>query len=184
MRHRHFISVAVVLGSLISAAAAYASTGTDNLHKVSIGTDDAFEFASTKPPASFMDTVKFDLNSSNAVVTSAFSVEGVKDLGVSLFNDTTLHFVYQCTSGCVSTDTFSGLTKGDKYSLFFTGSTIGPKDSTSSISGTLSVSAVPEPATWISCLTGLGLLAFYARRRRARHLPELASRPAAAHSMA
>src|SRR5580658_10118125 len=153
---------------------ANASMGTDNLGNVTIGTDDFFAFGSTKPPASFMDVINFDLKSANAVVTDAFTPLGVKKLDVSLFDDTTMSYVYQCTSGCADSDTFSGLTKGNKYSLILSGDTTGKKGSSSFISGTLSVSAVPEPATWISSLLGLGLLGVYLQRRRGKILTRTA----------
>jgi hypothetical protein len=155
------------LAALAAMVAANASTGTDNLGKVTIGTDDFFAFGSTRPPASFMDTVKFDLNSLNAVVSDSFFDPNVKGLDVSLYNDTTKSLVFQCTSACAHSDTFSGLTEGDHYSLIFSGDT-GKGSTNSAIFGTLSVAAVPEAGSLSMILAGVGLLVIYQWRRRGK----------------
>ena len=165
----------VFLGTLTAFAAmtaVNASTGTDNLGKVTIGTDDAFSFSSTRPPVSFSDSVNFRLNSINADVTDTFTDPRVTGLNVSLFNDTTKLYVFQCTSGCALTDSFTGLIKGDRYSLIISGDTTGPKGSTSSIGGTLAITAVPEPATLAMILAGVGLLGVYHWRRRGKSVDQ------------
>jgi hypothetical protein len=153
---------------IAAMVSANASTGSDDLGKVRIGTTDEFAFASTKPPAHFLDSVNFDLNSADAVVTDTLTLFGVKTFGVALYNDTTSSYVFQCTSGCALTDSFSDLTQGDDYSLVIAGKTGGKKGSNSLILGTLAVtSAVPEPSTLMLLIAGLGLVGI-ARWRRHR----------------
>jgi PEP-CTERM motif len=151
---------------------ANASTGTDDLGAVKIGTTDHFAFESTKPPAAFTDSVNFDLKSAGAVVTDSFTASAVKGLEVALYDDTTHTFVFQCTSGCAAgTDSFSDLTKGSDYSLIISGKTTGLKGSSSSIFGTLSVAAaVPEPGTVTMLIAGLGLFGVIFWRRRSESL--------------
>lgn len=164
--------VPMLVGTWLGIAAmtsANASTGTDDLGKIHIGTDDVFAFASTKPPASFSDSVNFDLNSADAIVTDSLWLFGVKTFGVALYNDTTSSYVFQCASGCALTDSFTDLTKGDDYSLIIEGKTAGPAGSSSLILGNLAVtSAVPEPTTVALFGAGLGLIGFTGWRRHRR----------------
>jgi hypothetical protein len=159
---------ALVFGTLICVAAmtaANANTGTDNLGNVKIGTDDSFAFASTRPPASFTDTINFVLGSNGANVVDTFSATGVKGLGVVLYDDTTAADVTSCIASC----TFSDLTKGDRYSVIYTGTTLASATDNSSISGTLAVTAaVPEPGSLAMILAGIGFLGVYQWRRRGR----------------
>ena len=77
--------------------------------------------------------------------------------------------IFTCTSGCKGTDSFSGLAKGDQYSLILTGDTTGTKGSTSNINGVLTVtSAVPEPGTIAMMLSGVALMGFWIWRRRSQ----------------
>jgi hypothetical protein len=161
-------SIAAVLLSLAAMTSAVGSTGTDNLGNVKIGTDDEFAFASTKPPATFSDSVNFDLISSGALVTDSLLISGITGLKISLYNDTAGSYVFSCTSHCALTDTFAGLTKSDDYSLIISGQTSGPGGSSSTVFGSLSVTAVPEPGTTALLIAGLGLLGLTAWRRRRR----------------
>jgi PEP-CTERM motif len=153
------------LGALAGVTAlSVANASDDPLGTVKAGHSYIYAFASTKPPATFSDTVDFDLGKGTFSVTDLLFGFGTKGLTVTLVDlSNPLMTFAPSTSPFQSYD----LGKGD-YQLDITGKTTGPKGSSSIIFGDLSVAAVPEPATLAMMLAGAGLLAVYQWRRRGK----------------
>ena len=165
----------LILGTMTSIAAVSAANAnsTDDLGVVTSGHSYFYAFGSTKPPASFVDVVDFDLTKA-ADVSDLILGFGVKGLTVELVDLSNPLITFSpSTSLTQSYD----LGKGD-YALDITGKTRGPKGSDSLVLGLLSVAAVPEPGTLTMILAGVGLLGFYQWRRRTKSTSQSLSVPA------
>jgi hypothetical protein len=152
-------AVGVTLGALFglgAAAVSSAAGNTDTLGKLNVDQTYYFAFNSNRPPAAFTDNVDFTLTSAADLIESVAS-GGVKLLDVTLFDITTGTFVGANGGGSGSFDLAPG-----KYDLEITGKT--SPGTLSSISG--NIAAVPEPATWVLMLGGVGVLTLVQRRRR------------------
>jgi hypothetical protein len=155
----------LVFGAIASLAAMTAvnAASTDDLSTVKTGRSYSYAFASTKPPASFLDTVDFDLTTAADVSNIIFGF-GTKGLTVELLDLSNPSVTFSPSTALTQNYV---LAPGD-YALDITGKTRGPKGSSSLIIGQLSIAAVPEPGTLAMILAGAGLLAMFQWRRRGK----------------
>jgi hypothetical protein len=157
----------------LGAMTAVNAGGTDNLGTVSAGNSYGYSFTSTKPPASFLDAVNFDLTTAADVSNLIFGY-GVKGLTVELL-DLSNPLVTFTPSTSPGQNYVLGA--GD-YALDITGKTVGPKGTNSMVLGQLSIAAVPEPGTLAMIVAGIGLLGVYGWRRRSKSAGQSLSLPA------
>jgi len=157
-------AVTFVFGAIASVSAIAANaTGLDTLGTVKSGRSYAYAFASTKPPASFLDAVDFDLTTAADVSNLIFGF-GTKGLTVELLDLSNPLVTFAPSTSFAQNYV---LAPGD-YALDITGKTTGPKGSSSLLIGQLSIAAVPEPGTLAMILAGAGLLGVYQWRRRGK----------------
>jgi hypothetical protein len=167
-RNRPMNKVAtVVLGTLsgLGAITAANANTTDDLGTVSAAHPPyMYSFTSTKPPASFTDYLDFDLSTTASIADLIFDY-GVKSFAVQLQEKSGSTWTNVGGLSTVPFDNYGALSSGD-YRLKYTGKTTGPSGTSSFLSGTFTVAAVPEPDSLALVLAGVGLLSVYQWRRR------------------
>ena len=141
----------------------------------------AFSFNSTLGPAA---NFSFTLDSSPTVASfdsTMFQSNGVKvDIGGTTASDNISFFIFDSGGGLSDVFSSGGNNNFDLYGAqLFSGSTDHPMFSAGSFdllsssgaaAGSLTISAVPEPATWAMMLIGFGAMGASLRRRPRRAL--------------
>ena len=100
-------------------------------------------------------SVTLDTSSRSVNFTSAYLTDG------------TNNFALTCLAGCSSGSVeFWGLDDTLIAAGNYTLNVFGNNTSTGSLGGTITITAVPEPATWAMMLLGFGAIGWQIRRRR------------------
>lgn len=149
-RARLLIAFFGLLAAAPCTQAAVLSLGTFSNTNYLVGVDNA---------GSFTDFYKFQLNGSSDVTGAFAPFFGVSNFGWTL--DQYKGGTYTPLTG--SNGSFSNLSSGP-YEFVFDG-TVTPFPLGAYI-GSYSVTAVPEPDTWLMLLIGAGLLAYQLRRKQ------------------
>lgn len=168
----------LLTGIVLSASSAFASAAAINTTNALsfVSTDGTLNsafghtFGSSDAGKSFLDEFTFTIAASQIGATFSSPFTNVSDLTFSAFE------LYSSTGTVLATGKLANLDQFDfgkvasvlgagSYKLDIAGSVAG--SSGGMYTGSLSVSPVPEPATWGMTLSGLAAVGFLARRRKA-----------------
>jgi hypothetical protein len=151
------IAPALAISTPASAASSFAGLGSSTI----INGNGAF-FDAAIPAGTFNDRIEFDVNSSGIADVGILYFEfvtGISNL-TATFNGAPINFT-KVTSDLYSGGIKTSIVPGTQI-ITVGGTSNGP---TSSYSGTLKFSAVPEAGTWLMMIAGIGFAGFALRRR-------------------
>jgi hypothetical protein len=146
------IAPALAISTPASAASSFAGLGSSTI----INGNAAI------PAGTFNDRIEFDVNSSGIADVGILYFEfvtGISNL-TATFNGAPINFT-KVTSDLYSGGIKTSIVPGTQI-ITVGGTSNGP---TSSYSGTLKFSAVPEAGTWLMMIAGIGFAGFALRRR-------------------
>lgn len=156
------ITSAVIASALaVCAPAQAASTFAGSGSSVIVDGTGAF-YDSLIPAGMFTDTIEFSVNSAGTSDVGALyfqTVTGITELAAS-FNGTPVTF--QAVGGGLFAGGLSKSVDAGLQVLTITGKSGG----TGAYSGTAMFSAIPEVATWLMMIAGVGFTGFAMRRRK------------------
>jgi PEP-CTERM motif-containing protein len=175
---KNAIAAAVALSSLCFVGAAHAVVDTPeegSFGLLSAPNSVAFTGHESGGLVAMSDEVTFSVESLSAsnvgTISSSIGGTGFGTFGTSLWDvadDTgplATGSVTNLSGFWFSVFSFAPLTTGSDYSIHIDGVTLAGSE-TATYSGTMAVSAIPEPETYAMMLAGLGLMGFIARRRK------------------
>jgi hypothetical protein len=165
-------AVAFATASLLAQGAMAADVSTETALSLPGATTYGHAFSIDNASNSFADRYTFSVGAGGKVTADVFSLggtdlTGLDILGLSLFNTATGLVLKGTQLSTGTIDIWSlksaALTAGD-YLLLVSGTVLS--NDLAGYSGTATVTAVPEPATYGMLLGGLGLIGAVAARRR------------------
>jgi len=160
--------------SVPQGASAYTTSAATGAVLIAPG-DQAGSFSATIAPGSFSDTFTFSLPRGAYSISAVFSSSSIPSSAALHFTSVTLDgHAFALTSQTANLGfTTLGFTSGGVSNVYSTGvnslTFTGTAPAAGSLSGSLAIAAVPEPAQWAFMIAGVGAIALacQAQRRRA-----------------